>query len=193
MPVYRDKCHPRYCAGVTIWGFIQGKTWEDYSGISRGKGKERPAMQWLREYMATDKAKNAGFRKNFPLTNGWTKEASVYVKPSTIKPGVGDTISITVRASMRTKTIDHVVLYMDKDSVVFNEAPYVAYYKATTVGKKCALKAVVYTTDGCAYTRYSNIVTAKQRVPYKNTRTELPGTLEAENCDGGSDGISFHD
>ncbi len=182
-----------YCAGVTIWGFIQGKTWEDYSGISSGKGKEREAMKWLREYMATEKARTTGFKKNFPFSNGWTKEASIYVKPSTIKPSAGDTVSITVRASMKTKTIDHVVLYIDKDSVVLNEAPYVASYKATTVGKKSTLKAVVYTTDGIAYTRYSHITTAKKRTPYNGVVAELPGTLEAENCDGGSDGISFHD
>lgn len=182
-----------YCAGVTIWGFIQGKTWEDYSGISYGKDREREAMKWLREYMATDKAKTAGFKEDFPFSNGWTKEASIYVKPSTIKPCAGDSVSITVRASMKTKTIDHVVLYIDKDSVVFNEAPYVTSYKATTVGKKSTLKAVVYTTDGIAYTRYSHITTAKKRTPYNGVVTELPGTLEAENCDGGSDGISFHD
>lgn len=181
-----------YCAGITIWGFIQGKTWEDNSGISYGKGNERSAMKWLRGYMATDKAKKAGFRKNFPFENGWTKEASVYVKPSTLKPCVGDEYTVTVRASMRTKTIDHVVLYVDEDSVVMNEAPYVTTLTAENEGNKSTLKAIVYTTDGSAYTRYSHIEVYPQRKPFKGEPVALPGTVEAEDFDIGGDGFTYH-
>lgn len=71
-----------YCAGVTLWGYVYGRTWIDLkdaqgnvlergiSGIYRD-GKERPAMTWLKEYMASDKAKNAkspfpGMKKRLP-------------------------------------------------------------------------------------------------------------------------------
>lgn len=181
-----------YCAGVTIWGYIQGKTWEDYSGISSGAGKERPAMKWLREYMNTDKALTAGFRKNFPLTNGWTKEASVYVKPSTLKPCTGDDYEVTVRASMRTKTIDRVVLYVDKDSVVMKDTPYTVKLKAGKVGQKSTLKAIVYTTDGTAYTRYSHIEAYPQRKPFKDEPIAIPGTVKAADYDKGGEGVTFH-
>lgn len=181
-----------YCAGITIWGYIQGKTWEDYSGISSGAGKERPAMKWLREYMKTDKALTAGFRKNFPLTNGWTKEASVYVKPSTLKPCTGDDYEVTVRASMRTKTIDRVVLYVDKDSVVMKDTPYTVKLKAGKVGQKSTLKAIVYTTDGTAYTRYSHIEVYPQRKPFKGEPIAIPGTVKAADYDKGGEGVTFH-
>ena len=184
-----------YCAGITLWGFIYGATWttDGNSGIIRD-GKDRPAMKWLREYMASDKAKNAGLRKNFPLTNGHTKEASVYVTPSTIKASIGDTVTINVRARMRTKTIDHVDLYIDNVlKASMTEAPYITEYVGTTANKKVTLKAIVYTTDGSEYTRYSHITTYPPRKPFNDTVLQLPGTLQAENFDGGADGISFHD
>lgn len=61
-----------YCAGVTIWGFIHGSTWVSNSGIIKD-GVERPAMTWLRQYMASDKAKTAkspfpGMKNRYPFT-----------------------------------------------------------------------------------------------------------------------------
>ena len=95
-----------YCAGVTLWGWMYGNTWindnntgeKGISGIIKNK-KERSALTWLREYMQTDAAKNA--KSPFP---GMKKEASVYVKPESLRGKVGDPINIEVRASMRTKT-----------------------------------------------------------------------------------------
>jgi endo-1,4-beta-xylanase len=33
--------------GITIWGYIQGQTWETNSGLMSASGTMRPAMQWL--------------------------------------------------------------------------------------------------------------------------------------------------
>jgi GH35 family endo-1,4-beta-xylanase len=69
-----------YCAGITLWGYIYGHTWttDGNSGLIRD-GKDRPAMTWLRNYMASDAAKTA--KSPFP---GMVKEASVYVMPSKV-------------------------------------------------------------------------------------------------------------
>lgn len=42
-----------YVAGVTIWGYIYGQTWNQaqYSGLIKD-GKERPALTWLKSYIA---------------------------------------------------------------------------------------------------------------------------------------------
>ena len=192
-----------YCAGITLWGYIYGKTWIDdgISGIIRN-GKDRPAMTWLREYMASDKAKNAGFRKNFPLENGWTKEANIYVRPTTTKASIGDTLNIDVRARMRTKTIERVELYMNDKLVDTMTEPltlvgetepiYRSRYIPSALGK-VTFKAIVYTTDGGQYTRYSHVTTYKQRAPYKGVVTQIPGTIKAVDFDSGADGIAFHD
>ena len=146
-----------FCAGVTLWGWMYGNTWindnntgeKGISGIIKNK-KERSALTWLREYMQTDAAKNA--KSPFP---GMKKEASVYVKPESLRGQVGDPINIEVRASMRTKTIDHVDLYVNDQLVeTMYEAPYTISYVPTDNGYN-EVKAVVTTTDGSVYERLS--------------------------------------
>ena len=177
-----------YCAGITLWGYIYGKTWttDGNSGLIRD-GKDRPAMTWLREYMASDAAKNA--KSPFP---GMVKEASVYVKPASLAVTQDDVVPIEVRARLRTKTIDHIDLYIDnKLHATFTEAPYSTEYVAATVGHR-DVKAVVYATDGTQYERWSGFTVYKPRAPFKGV-IEIPGTIEGENFDSGAEGIAYHD
>lgn len=181
-----------YVAGVTLWGYIYGKTWttDGNSGIIKD-GKDRPAMTWLREYMKSDKAKNA--KSPFP---GMAKEASVYIKPASLHFEKDVESTITVKARMKTKTIEKVDLYA-KGTLIATmtdgaNGEYVAQYKPTALGTQ-ELKAVVTTTDGQAWTRYSSIDVSNPRAPYKGTATSLPGVLQFENFDSGADGIAFHD
>ena len=180
-----------YCAGVTLWGYIYGKTWTNdgkgYSGLIKD-GKDRPAMTWLREYMQSDAAKTA--KSPFP---GMVKEASVYVKPASVKVAKGKPTTVEVRAKMRTKTIEKVEFYVN--SVLkgtLTEAPYLFEYTPTSASKH-NLKAVVTTTDGTKYERIGSFTAYnyKERKPYKDIT--LPGTLEAEDFDEGSDTQAFHD
>ena len=177
-----------YCAGVTLWGWIYGKTWSlaQYSGLIKDK-KERPALEWLREYMQTDAAKNA--KSPFP---GMVKEASVYVKPAAISVEKGVTLPITVNASLKTKTIDHIDLYVnDKLISTLKKAPYEAEFTPVDEGKY-TIKAIVTATDGTQYERFSGIKAYPARSPY-NGEKEVPGIIEAEDFDSGAEGMSFHD
>ncbi len=178
-----------YVAGVTLWGYIYGKTWttDGNSGIIKA-GKDRPAMTWLREYMKSEAAKNA--KSPFP---GMKKEASVYIKPSSLNIEKNIPADITVRARMRTKTIEKVELYAKGELIAtMTEAPYIAQYTPTSIGS-VELKAVVTTTDGSVYQRYSTITACNPRSPFRNTPAELPGVLQCENFDQGADGVAFHD
>ena len=44
--------HPAV-AGITLWGYTEGQTWMNNSGILNSNGSERLAMQWLKSYMAS--------------------------------------------------------------------------------------------------------------------------------------------
>lgn len=48
-----------YVLGVTLWGYIYGSTWttNGNSGIIKN-GSDRPAMTWLKQYMASNKGVN---------------------------------------------------------------------------------------------------------------------------------------
>ena len=51
-----------YIAGITLWGYIYGKTWQNCSTIETGcsgiikDGVDRSAMTWLKQYFAEHKA-----------------------------------------------------------------------------------------------------------------------------------------
>ncbi|SHO56496.1 endo-1,4-beta-xylanase [Vibrio quintilis] len=38
-------------AGITLWGYVDGKTWRDGTGLIYSDGTERPAMKWLMDYI----------------------------------------------------------------------------------------------------------------------------------------------
>ena len=180
-----------YCAGVTLWGYIHGATWVDNSGLYK-KGKERPAMTWIKEYMETDAAKNA--TGPFP---GTKKEASVYIRPRDLKVARGDRLPIKVRASLATKTIEKIDLYVGDDLIAtMTEAPYVTEYAVASDAKTGwkTLKAIVTATDGSTYERYSrfNVLSSTTvRAPYNEKPVALPGTIKAEEYDNGASGVSY--
>jgi GH35 family endo-1,4-beta-xylanase len=177
-----------YCAGVTLWGYIYGRTWSQaqYSGLIRD-GQDRPAMTFLRQYMASDAAKKA--KSPFP---GMKKEASVYVKCSKLKVDKGENVDISMRASLRTKTIDHIDLYINNQLIgtYANADDAHTAYTPNATGRY-DVKAVVVATDGTRYERLSGF-NALSRSIHNGTPT-LPGTIEAEDFDGGSEGYTFHD
>ncbi len=63
-----------YVAGITLWGYIYGKTWLSCNGLEQGcsglikDGVERPALTWLKEYL-----KNPDARYGRGLADGATK------------------------------------------------------------------------------------------------------------------------
>ena len=179
-----------YCAGVTLWGYIHGSTWVDNSGLYKN-GKERPAMTWLKEYMATDAAKNAV--SPYP---GQKKEASIYIRPASLKVVKGDVLPIKVHARLATKTIEKVELYVDGElTATMTEAPYVTEYQVParySSGWK-ETKAVVTATDGSTYERYGRFSVVNgntKHEPYGEV-PQLPGTIKIEEYDKGASGIAF--
>ncbi|MBR5084136.1 MAG: endo-1,4-beta-xylanase [Prevotella sp.] len=180
-----------YCAGVTLWGYIHGSTWVDNSGLYKN-GVERPAMTWIKEYMATDEAKNAV--SPFP---GMKKEASIYIRPAALKVVKGDVLPIKVHASLATKTIEKVELYVENELIAtMTEAPYLTEYEVPSrisSGWK-ETKAVVTATDGSTYERYgrfSVVNGSTKREPYGEV-PELPATIKIDEYDKGVAGISYY-
>jgi endo-1,4-beta-xylanase len=39
--------------GITLWGYMQGDMWQTNGYLVRANGTERPALQWLRKYLAS--------------------------------------------------------------------------------------------------------------------------------------------
>ncbi len=177
-----------YCAGITLWGYIYGATWttDGNSGLIKD-GEDRPAMTWLRQYMASEKAQKA--KSPFP---GMVKESSTYVKCWPIKATVNEPVTISGKARLKTKTISRIDVYIDGTlSKSFTTNNFEFAYTPDHTGRY-NVKTVVTATDGSTYERMSGFNTFPPRTPY-NGVAELPGTLEAEDFDQGAEGISYHD
>lgn len=181
-----------YCAGVTLWGYIYGRTWTDdgNSGLIKN-GVDRPAMTWLRGYMETEAAKTA--KSPYP---GMKKPISLYIKPAKYKAPINEPNVITVDAKMHNgTTIEKVELYQNDNLVsTMTAAPY-TYEITPTNTNKINLKAIVYTSDGKTYERLGGFFGSLwPQHPYTedNEPTVLPGVLEAENYDMGGESISYH-
>jgi len=186
-----------YCAGITLWGWIYGSTWttDGNSGLIKNK-KERPAMEWLREYMQSDAAKQA--KSPYP---GMVKEASIYVKAGELSVESGKEVPISMSVKLKTKTIDHVEMYVNDEQVNLwttmeeyipgNNKIYTTSYTPAEKGEY-TIKAVVTTTDGTQYERYSGITVYGAREPFNGVK-QIPGAFEAEDFDGGAEGYTFHD
>ena len=188
-----------YCAGVTLWGYIYGATWttDGNSGLIKN-GKDRPAMSWLREYMASDAAKNA--KSPFP---GMKKRMGVFVTPLEQKIVKGDILPIKVRTFItdgyRTEkadiAIEKVELYCGSDLIAtMTEEPYVTEYTTTTNGKQ-EFKAIVYMNDGKTYERYANVTvlnSTTRRKPFNGTASTLPGSILVNEYDEGASGVTYN-
>ena len=177
-----------YCAGVTLWGFIHGATWVDNSGLYKN-GAERPAMTWIKEYMATEPAKTAA--GPFP---GTKKEASIYIRPQALKVAKDDVLPIKVHARLATKTIQKVDFYLNNELIkTFTEAPYVLEVSSSKTGWNDT-KAVVTATDGSTYERYGRfqvINTTTKRSTFNEAPIQIPGTIDITEYDKGYSGITY--
>ncbi|KNY27825.1 endo-1,4-beta-xylanase [Pseudobacteroides cellulosolvens] len=46
----------QYVKGITLWGYIQGSTWISNTHLISTSGQERPALTWLKQYLAAASA-----------------------------------------------------------------------------------------------------------------------------------------
>lgn len=200
-----------YCAGVTLWGYLFGATWlkdenakdengnkitvNGASGIIKD-GVERPALKWLREYMASDAAKNA--KSPFP---GMKKPISFYIRPHFYKAPINEPNEITITAKMHNGAqVEKIELYANSKLVATVTEPtdatkgtYTCYVTPTSTVSKVNLKAIAYTNDGKTYERLGGFYGNKwPRKPFYGEPLILPGVLEGENFDMGGEGISYH-
>jgi endo-1,4-beta-xylanase len=67
--------------GITLWGYIQGQVWQTATYLVRSDGTERPALQWLRQYLTTGYYRSYG-SGNWNDVNSWEwNNGSAWVNP----------------------------------------------------------------------------------------------------------------
>jgi endo-1,4-beta-xylanase len=95
--------------GITFWGYIQGQIWQTAAYLVLSNGKERPAMQWLSQYLTTGNYRSHA-SGNWNDVNSWEwNNGSAWVNPvpnpltlavGPIAVQSGDTITVSAADSV---------------------------------------------------------------------------------------------
>ena len=131
--------------GITLWGYIEGQTWQSGTGIVRSDGTEKPAMTWLKSYMGgggggtggnnsiTVRARGTSGAESISLTVGstviatWTVTTSYQDYTATTSNTGGILVSFTNDASGRDVQCDYIVVngtYLQAENQSYNTAVY---------------------------------------------------------------------
>ena len=192
-----------YVHGVTLWGYVFGSTWvndgdvKGASGIIKDKNgtiTERPAFTWLKEYMESDAAINA--------PNSFVDiDLRSYFYANNVSVFEGDEVLITAKNSCNkaTSTVDTIRIYDETELVLEQIKENVSNsntikWVADKLGKK-KYRMVAVTSTGEKVEKEVE-VTVEKMIPrecFNGTPIVIPGTLELEEFDKGSQGIAYND
>ncbi|HQF49269.1 MAG TPA: endo-1,4-beta-xylanase [Paludibacteraceae bacterium] len=177
-----------YVAGVTLWGWIYGKTWttNGNSGLVKNCA-DRSAFTWLKEYMQTDAAKNA----KSPFSS---QTSSVKVTLATDKESYEAPATIILTATVTAEKSISKVEFYDGETLLktVTASPY-TYSFTDDKGGNHSFKAIAYDAEGTKGSGTATVNVKQQRTPYSGSAIAIPGTVEAENYDFGGELNAYHD
>ncbi|MBP5481511.1 MAG: endo-1,4-beta-xylanase [Paludibacteraceae bacterium] len=177
-----------YVSGITIWGFVNGATWRANTGLVNGQGQDRASMKWLREYMASDKAKNATAKFCGKEAGGPAgPSASVEVSKSTIVLGKSVDFSVTLKNS--DSGIKSVTYYAGDTKIGEGES----FTWTPEEAGNYSIKVIVITNSNDEVKGSSSVKVVEPNKPYGGSAAVIPGKIEAENYDEGASGMAYFD
>lgn len=177
-----------FVSGVTIWGIVQGGTWRNGTWMVSSQGQERASMKWLREYMASDKAKSVKAKFCGKDAGGPAgPSASIEVSKSTIV--LGKSVDLKVKVNNVEDGIKSITYYDGETKI--GEGESITWTPETTGSHKINVEVV---TNGNETVKGSTTVTVVEpNHPYGGTAAVIPGKIEAENYDEGASGMAYYD
>lgn len=181
-----------YVAGVTLWGWINGKTWIDNTGIVNNCQK-RAAFTWLENYMKSDKAKNV----QSPICiGGGTSGISVSIDLSEEKAEVGDTVTISVVLPDGATNISDTYIIdfsINGTSIGTNYTTNSRKYAVTETGEFEVSVKVMDTSSKVVGSAKAKFIGCNATEPFVSPIPNIPGIIEAENFDRGCPEVSYYD
>ncbi|MBO7637187.1 MAG: endo-1,4-beta-xylanase [Paludibacteraceae bacterium] len=179
-----------YVAGVTLWGWIYGKTWvtNGCSGLVRDC-KDRSAFTWLQQYMKTDAAKNA----KSPICLGKKSGISSTLKVSEESVQVGETVTISVSATARNGSVRKIDIYAGNELLTSSNNNNCEYQFTASQEGTIVIKSISYDSEGNSDEKTTSIFVCKALEPYNGSAIVIPGVIEVEEFDKGCPGIAYYD
>jgi GH35 family endo-1,4-beta-xylanase len=175
-----------YVAGITLWGYIYGSTWVDYSGLIKD-GVERPALTWLRQYMLTDAAIKA---KSPTFTLG----KYAFINPTAGLVAINTETTIKAKAYSEKDNIAKMKVYVNNALLMDTATSSLELKWKPTVAGTYAFRLKVYNAaDSLLFEKVCSAKAYEPSTPFKTTPITLPGILQAEDFDKGINGVAFSD
>ena len=175
-----------YVIGITLWGYIYGSTWVDYSGLIKN-GVERPAMKWLREYMLTDVAINA---KSPLISVG----KYAYITAAASMVAINTETTIKAKAYSESDSIAKILVYVNNVLLIDSTASSLELkWKPTVAGDYTFKMKVLNSADSLIFEKTCTTKAYEPSTPFKAAPIALPGILEAEDFDNGINGVAYSD
>ena len=167
-----------YCAGVTLWGYILGRTWVDNSGLYRN-GVERPAMTWIKEYMATDGTTYERYGR-FQVAKGTKRtpyNGSAIEIPGTIKTSEFDKGLAGVVASSTTRSFPMSVQdgqWMEYTVDVKEAGLYTLEAEVASAKAGCSFHLAEYTLDNIKFlTEFTEVPNTGSTSEFRTVRCPI--------------------
>lgn len=174
-----------YVAGVTLWGYIYGSTWVDYSGLIRN-GIERPALKWLRDYMATDAALNA----KSPVTK--VRKYAYISAPAMVE--INTEAIIKAKAYSEEDNLAKVEIYVNGSLLCdTTESSFDLKWKPDVAANYTFTMKVFNSASSLIFEKSCIVRAYEPSTPFKNQPIALPGIVEAEDFDKGANGVAYSD
>lgn len=174
-----------FVSGVTLWGFVNGATWRSNTGLVTSTGADRSGMKWLRNYMATDAAKNAKAKFCGKAAGG----ASVSVEVSASTIALGNSVEFSVKLNNDKNGIKSVTVYNGNEKIGEGEK---VSWTPESAGSH-SISVVVVTNGGDEVKGSATVKVVEPNKPYGGTAAVIPGKIEAENYDEGEAGMAYND
>jgi GH35 family endo-1,4-beta-xylanase len=85
--------------GITLWGYVVGKTWRDGTGLIQENGTPRPAMTWLMNYLSS--AKSSSSQRSLVSSSRSSQSSLITVSSSSSVIRSSSVSSSSLSSSMR--------------------------------------------------------------------------------------------
>ena len=197
--------HP-HVAGITMWGYVQGSTWIPGNGVKGTGGTDsgiqyadltdRPAMTWLKSYMAAQTSlaccpAPAPFAN---CTNGVLPTVSITSPLDAAAFTAPASITINATAADTDGSISKVEFYNGATLLNSDASSPYSYSWANVAAGSYTLTAVA--TDNAGNKTTSEAVAIKVnpvQAAYSGTPSAVPGTIQSEHYDIGGNGAAYLD
>lgn len=178
LPIFYE--HPAV-AGVTLWGYIEGQNWFDYTGTLNADGSERAAMTWLKEYMASIPC---DVSVDVEIT-GPGKDTSIVI------PG-----DFTFSAEVSDPDAISSLKFLVNGGQVGNTITSAPFTTSITIDQEGVyiLTALITLSDGTEVSSQGVTIVANiPQQPYGGSAHAIPGIIQAEEFDLGGNGFAYYD